>query len=576
MIFSRNHTNYQKQKLRAKRKYAGDTIVEVLIAVAVISFILAGAFSISMRSTSGVRDAQERSEALKIASTQVEWLRGHNGLPNDGSTCYDQAGAATNGTANRCNYTTGGDSGCDGDAETYCYRVVITAQAAPYNPLTDKFISTTYTVTVTWDSATGHPADSELYYRLPVLNASYTPPAPPSPPSPPTPPTPPGPIPVVIAQIDVGNYHVCANSQAGNGYCWGKNDFGALGDGTNNNRHAPNGVSEAGVLAGKTIVSTSAGYNHTCVVDSLGKVYCWGYNSQGQLGNGASGTTNNPNPTAVITSGPMGSKVIVKVNGGDSHTCALSQDGDIFCWGGNIYGQIGDGSTTNRFTPAQVTNSGPGGNKTWVDVSAGYQHTCGLTSNGTAYCWGFNGHGQLGTGNNSDNSVPQPVATALKFKQISAGDEHTCAVTLAGALYCWGYNNDGQLGIGTMLDTNVPTAVNTSGVLGGKNIARVAAGYRHTCAIGDGDIYCWGNNNFGQLGNGVTSSPQLSPVAVVNTGAMGGRSMADIATGRYTSCAVSTLASGGGVYCWGANDDGQLGDNKYPVNSNVPSLVTFP
>ncbi len=512
MIFARNPTSYQKQKFRQKRKSAGDTIVEVLIAIAVISFVLAGAYSISIRSTGGVRDAQEHSEALKVASTQVEWLRGHNGLPNDGSTCYNQGGDPTNGAANACNYNTSGNSGCDTGTETYCYHVVITAETAPYNPLTDKYISTTYTVTVTWESVTGRQATSELYYRLPVLNASYVPP-----PIPPSPPGPPGPVPVVIAQIDVGNYHVCANSQAGGGYCWGKNNFGALGDGTNNNSHAPNQVNDTGVLAGKKIVGTSAGYNHTCVVDDTGKVYCWGYNSQGQLGNGASGTTNNPFPTAVVTAGPMSGEVIVKVNGGDSHTCALSQDGDIYCWGGNIYGQLGNNSTASAFTPVKVSNIGPSNGKVMVDISAGYQHTCGLASDGTAYCWGFNGHGQLGSGNNTDSSVPVAVATGLKFKQISAGDEHTCAVTLAGVLYCWGYNINGQVGNGTMVDTNSPVAVDTSGVLGGKNIARVAAGYRHTCAIGDGDIYCWGNN-----------------------------------------------------------DAGQLGDNNYPVDSNVPSLVTFP
>ncbi len=572
MIFARHRTRYQKQFAQRPRTDAGDTIVEVLIALSIISLLLVTSVTSINHSTASIQDAQEHAQALYLAKGQVEWLRTNNGLPT-GDTCFNQTGAAAHDSATKdCDYTKDNATGCTLTAESYCYHVLITSLPTAPAP-TEPYISTTYIVKVSWGTIHGADSDVTLYYKLPVKNLSYVPPVPPSP-SPPGGPTP-APS-VIIAQIDVGNYHVCANSLVGGGYCWGKNNFGGLGDGTNNNSGVPTQVNDTGVLAGKVIVGTSAGYNHTCVVDSTGKVYCWGYNSQGQLGNGASGTTNNPFPVAVVTAGPMNGEVIVKVNGGDSHTCALSQDGDLFCWGGNNYGQLGTGSTASSFTPAKVSNSGPGGNKHWVDISAGYAHTCALTDDGTAYCWGFNGRGQLGDGTNTDNSLPQPVSTSLKFKQISAGDQHTCAVTLAGAVYCWGGNEMGQLGNNTALDTNKPVAVDTSGVLGGKTVSKVAAGYRQTCVIGDGNVYCWGNNDYGQLGNGVVSPRVLTPVAVVNTGAMGGRFMADIATGQFNTCSVATIAAGGQVYCWGKNDNGQLGDGNAPIDSSVPVQVTFP
>ncbi len=378
---------------------------------------------------------------------------------------------------------------------------------------------------------------------------------------------------VVMDQIDVGNYHVCANSLAGDGFCWGKNDFGQLGNGTNNNRSTPFAVTTSGVLAGKTIVGTAAGYNHTCVVDNLGKVYCWGYNSQGQLGNGRSAIDNNPFPTAVVTTGPISGKKVIKVNAGDAHTCAITDDGSAYCWGGNIYGQLGTGGTANSFVPAAVNTSGVLNGKTVVDISAGYQHTCVVTSDGGAYCWGFNSHGQLGNNSLRDSSVPVAVAGGLRFKRITAGHHHTCAITTAGAAYCWGNGEQGRLGNGGMSNSSVPVAVRTSGVLAGKQVTNIAAGFQHTCAIANSAIFCWGLNSYGQLGNGTAGTDQLSPVAVVTSGVLSGKAMKDIATGQYSSCAV---AASGEVYCWGKNDDGQLGDGARPVDSNVPVLIAIP
>jgi alpha-tubulin suppressor-like RCC1 family protein len=547
-----------------RRAPSGDTIVEVLIAVAIVSMILVGASTSSSHSAAALRTSQEHGEAETIGNSQIEQIVAHNGLDGAGSQCYDSTGhPAKNEVDHGCDFSTQNASGCSQNSEGYCYNVLVSQQTT----ILGLFTATTYKVTITWDKLGGNNSEKNsvvMFYRIPIA-------------APAGPPAPPGPLGNMMAQIDVGNYHVCANSLAGGGYCWGKNDFGQLGNGTNNNSSVPFAVNDAGVLAGKTIVATSAGYNHTCVVDSVGQVYCWGYNSQGQLGNGASGTNNNPIPTAVVTTGPISGKKVIKINGGNSHTCALTLDGLIFCWGGNNYGQLGTDNTTDSFTPVQLTNSGPASGKTWVDISAGYAHSCGLTGDGTAYCWGFNGHGQLGNNSTIDSSRPVAVSTGLKFAQISAGDQHTCALTTGGALYCWGFNQQGQLGNNSLVDSAVPVPVDTSGVLGGKTASKVTAGFRHTCAIADGDVYCWGNDDAGQLGNGQLFVTHTSPVAVDNTGDMNGEKMADIAVGQYNSCAVATVASGGNIYCWGKDDDGQLGNGNVTTVPNypTPTLVTF-
>lgn len=574
----------------------GDTIVEVILAFALFTLIAVGALAIMNRGANMADRSLELTLVREQIDAQADILRyARDTKATAWQDIKSNLGTAASATAE---LTACPDASQLPDA---AFSVnLATDGSVSRTPLknADSIFSTTPTssnfafrgaptVAGMWTvpvEVEGNPGTYDMYIR-----ACWYPPGSSSPevlgtivrlydqpvvvsPLPPAPPV----VGNVISQVDVGNYHVCANSLAGEGYCWGKNDFGALGNGTNNNAGAPFGVSSTGALAGKTIVGTSAGYNHTCVIDSDGLVYCWGYNSQGQLGNGATGTTNNPNPTAVVTTGPMAGRKVININGGDAHTCALTQDGNVYCWGGNDYGQLGIGGVLSSFVPTEIQMTGAIAGKNLVDVSAGYAHTCALASDGTAYCWGFNGHGQLGNGSNFDSDVPVAVSGGLRFTQISAGDEHTCGVAFDDRVYCWGYNQQGQVGNGTLFDTNAPTAVIDSGVLSGLSVSKVAAGYRHTCAIANGDVYCWGNNDAGQLGNGEVFVTHTTPVAVINTGAMAGKRMSDIATGRYSSCAVGRVTDGGEVYCWGKNDDGQLGDNRRPVDSSVPSLVVFP
>lgn len=577
----------------------GDTLVEVLIATTILSAAIVGGLGAMNLGFGVILNSTERTQVQANVNSQLsliqysrdayvranrdgnvaggpaiwQWILGHTNASYESGVC-DSDGAPTINTARNPFYID----------DTTLTSVQITSVTTPDTVATAgdglwvEAVRPTPTtnyidfyVKACWQPAAGSTnQESRSVIRLYTGETAMA-----------VTPTPPAPLPVAstaISQIDVGNYHVCANSYAGAGYCWGKNDFGALGNGTNNNKNSPFEVNNTGVLAGKKIVGTSAGYNHTCVIDDDGRVYCWGYNSQGQLGNGASGTTNNPYPTAVVTSGPLSSRKVIKVNGGDSHTCAVTADGNVYCWGGNNYGQLGIGGTTSSFVPVEIDMSGVTAGKNFVDVSAGYAHTCALASDGTAYCWGFNGHGQLGDNSPTlaDSTVPVRIANGLLFKQISAGDEHTCGVTTTNRIYCWGYNQQGQVGNGSLVDTRTPTAVDTSGVLAGLAASKVAAGYRHTCALAGQDAYCWGNNDAGQLGSNEVFVTHTTPVAVIKTGVLSGKALSDIATGRYSSCAVATPGTGGNVFCWGKNDDGQLGDGKQPVDSSVPSLVTMP
>jgi alpha-tubulin suppressor-like RCC1 family protein len=193
--------------------------------------------------------------------------------------------------------------------------------------------------------------------------------------------------------------------------------------------------------------------------------------------------------------------------GGWFNTCGLDTQGSAYCWGDNTYGELGDSTKTQRSSPVRVV-----GGITFAAISTGTTHTCGLTSAGSAYCWGANSAGQLGDGTTTDQTSPVAVVGGLTFATISAGAEYTCGVTTSGPAYCWGNNSSGQLGDGTQTGRTVPTPV-----AGGLNFASVATGgvgsvegvsarAAHTCGVTTaGTAYCWGDNFYGQLGNGTSS-----------------------------------------------------------------------
>ncbi len=338
--------------------------------------------------------------------------------------------------------------------------------------------------------------------------------------------------------IAAGAWHTCALTAGGGAVCWGYNQ--------------PSAVSG---LAGGVAAIAAGGY-HTCALTSAGGVKCWGWNDHGQLGNGQQGCgdVHCSSPIPVAVSG-LASGVAATAAGG-YHTCALTSAGGVKCWGDNEFGQLGDGTTTDRHTPVAVSGLASG----VVAIAAGFDHTCALTSAGGVVCWGYNAYGQLGDGTRTIWRLT-PVAVsglASGVAAIAAGGLHSCALTSAGGVVCWGYNGGGQLGDGTTTDRYTPVAV--SGLASG--VAAIAAGGVHTCALTSaGGVKCWGSNGWGQLGDGTTTE-RHAPVAV--TGLASG--VAAIAAGYLHSCA---LTSAGAVKCWGENASGQLGDGT-TIDSHTP------
>src|SRR5450755_3180689 len=202
------------------------------------------------------------------------------------------------------------------------------------------------------------------------------------------------------------------------------------------------------LAAAQGAASIAAGGYKSCAIES-GKAYCWGDNGLGELGDG--GTTYSLIPVAVDTGGVLAGKTLTQITAGGGFTCALDSIGAAYCWGLNNWGNLGDGSTTSSNTPAAVDAGGVLAGKTLTQISVGGEHACALDSSGAAYCWGINGSGELGDGNTRDSSIPVAVNTSgvlagKTLTQISAGDDATCALDSSGAAYCWGLNNYGQLG----------------------------------------------------------------------------------------------------------------------------------
>jgi alpha-tubulin suppressor-like RCC1 family protein len=354
--------------------------------------------------------------------------------------------------------------------------------------------------------------------------------------------------------VAAGIYHTCALTNGGAVWCWGDNSDGQLGDGTTTGRLTP--VAVSGLASG--VVAVAAGADHTCAVTSGGALQCWGRNDYGQLGDGT--TTARLTPATV--SG-LGSGVLAVAASAD-HTCAVTSGGAVWCWGYNVNGELGDGTTTQRLTPVAVSGLGSG----VVAVAAGgpwaYSHTCAVTSGGAVQCWGYNYYGQLGDGTQTRRTTPTAVSgLSSGVVAVAAGANHTCAVTNGGAVWCWGENAYGQMGDGTNTWRWTPTAV--SGM--GSGVVAVTGGASHTCAVtGGGALSCWGGNFNGELGDGTQTTTRLSPVAVSGLG----NGVAAVAAGGYHTCAVT---SGGALRCWGNNDFGQLGDGT-PASRLTPVTVS--
>lgn len=321
-----------------------------------------------------------------------------------------------------------------------------------------------------------------------------------------------------LASVTVGSSFACGLTPAGAAYCWGNNAEGELGD---NSIASPRTV-PVPVASSIVFQTLSAGRAHVCGVAANGDAYCWGNNTTGEVGASSAG------PVARVPVKVEGGLSFVAISAGANYTCGIITTGDAYCWGFNSDGQLGDGSVTTRLTPVLVA-----GGLQFTALSTGLAHTCGISAGGSASCWGNNNFGQLGTGTAfGTNRTPQATAGGLTFSAIAAGGLHTCAIATGGSAYCWGDNSQEELGsaappTGASQPLAVSGDLQFTSITAAGSVSNADSYYyynyyyytptfdSHSCGITTGgSAYCWGSNNGGQLGVGVRTSTSGMPFKV--------------------------------------------------------------
>jgi alpha-tubulin suppressor-like RCC1 family protein len=348
-----------------------------------------------------------------------------------------------------------------------------------------------------------------------------------------------------LASTDAGSTHSCGLTSAGLGWCWGRNNVGQLGDSTAASTTVPVAVFHP---SGVTFTQVSAGAIHTCAITSAGQAYCWGSNGDGRLGDSTTVL-----PLMPVAVKPLGAIAFTSISAGGSHTCGLNGSGQAYCWGNNSYAQIGDSTKTFAVTPVAVRM--PAG-VTFSAIAAGGMHTCALATTGQAYCWGYGGDGAVGNNSSLGSRIPVAVQqpAGVTFTSIATEYNHSCGLTSAGQAYCWGYNFYGQLGDSTTVSPRkVPVAVVQPA---GVTFSQLSIGGSHTCGVtSGGQAYCWGRNTQGQFGDG-TLTGALTPTAVSQPV---GVSYGLVTTGSEQTCGLDGV---GQAWCSGRNDFSQLGDGS--------------
>lgn len=357
---------------------------------------------------------------------------------------------------------------------------------------------------------------------------------------------------LAVATVDVGGTQACAAGADGAASCWGSNYFGQLGNGTlaGPGETFPRPLPVAG---GVRLAQLALGDFHSCALDAAGAAWCWGDNSWGRLGNGDPAGVS-PVPTRVVARTPWR-----RIGAGGDHTCAIDEAAAAWCWGFGGSGQLGTGSTAFQPLPERVL-----GDATFDGIYPALWHSCALGTDGAAWCWGANDFGQLGNGKVSLGAVtttPSRVSGKLRLTAMDSRVSHACGLTATGEAWCWGRNDFGQAAVAGGESVTRPARV------AGPAFTAVATGAHHSCALAaDGRAWCWGNNDWGQLGDNTLAS-RATPAPVSGT-----LRFTSLAAGNNVTCGT-TMA--GEAWCWGSSHFGMLGNGQdgWDTISAVPVRV---
>ena len=369
------------------------------------------------------------------------------------------------------------------------------------------------------------------------------------------------------SRIQAGTDFTCFLANDARVWCAGVNTHGQLGDATKRDRDQLAPIQSELRFE---MISTQPGGEHVCGVTEGGDVYCWGENDFGQVGDGTQ--VDKALPARV-----QGDLQFRLVSAGWRFTCGIVTTGAAYCWGRGEWGQLGDGRIANSSTPVPVASA-----ERFASLTVGSNNiVCGVTEEAELFCWGLNFGGAVGAETSETCTLnqfslpcaPNPVRVApgVSFKQVAAGQSYACAITLQNETMCWGSNTAGQLGTDQTVDcptvgtNSIPCSPTPIAVSGSMAFVNLAAGLNHTCAINaEGEAYCWGDNEFGQRGDGLLLNGGSTPVAV-----RGGLSFAQLSAGNNHTCGETT---NGVLYCWGANYIGQLATNNRNLEL-TPALV---
>lgn len=359
---------------------------------------------------------------------------------------------------------------------------------------------------------------------------------------------------ITYEKLDIGSGNGCGLADGGAAICWGSNRQGKLGDPGTTAFYSYDPVRVSGGIVFDTI---AIGSDHIVGLTPDGRAYAWGGNEYGQLGNGTTIASNVPVPVA-------GGLRFTSISTFYEHTVALTADGTAYTWGRNDLGQLGDGTTIDRHSPTPVATS-----LKFEAIDAGWRHTLALTADGQAYGWGDAGNGRLGDGDPGPRpdpvTAPIAVAHGHSFAAVSAGNYHSLGLTADGRVYGWGFNVYGQVGDGTIVERHTPQPVAGTG-----RFTSISAGQDFSLALDvSGNAWSWGNNDLGKLGDGTLEHRNV-PTLVV-----GGHHFTSVMAGTTSA---GGLTAGGIPYAWGSNASGQLGvwtssQSSVPVPS---TLLTKP